>query len=107
MMKSQEPSNRFFYKKAEHEVRKIRKVMMENLPPGCRFFLFGSRAAGPCSFNSDIDVAIEPGKNFNSRIIAVIQEIIEESWVPFKVDIVNLAKKRIKDKGKRIKLCKR
>ncbi len=53
-------------------------------------FLFGSRATKKFSYNSDIDIAIEPGENFKNEDIIRIKELIDESYVPFKVDIINL-----------------
>ncbi len=87
MGQRKEPENIGFYKKCENSVRKI---LLDRLPGDVKVFLFGSRVTNRDSFNSDIDVAILPGKNFDDRILCRIKDELEESYIPFKVDIVNL-----------------
>jgi predicted nucleotidyltransferase len=52
-------------------------------------YLFGSRARGDNSIYSDIDLAFESDENL-SDYLAILEEILEESNLPYKVDIVNL-----------------
>ncbi len=51
-----------------------------------KIYLFGSRAKGNSSITSDIDIAIE-GENID---FSYLREIIEESNLPQKVDLVNM-----------------
>ena len=76
------------YKKSEDFLKKILK---ENLPGDSKIFLFGSRAVSEQSKSSDIDIGVMPGK-LDSKVIVKIKEIIDESFVPFKVDIVDFSK---------------
>jgi predicted nucleotidyltransferase len=87
MGQRKEPENIGFYKKCENSVRKI---LLDRLPGDVKVFLFGSRVTNRDFFNSDIDVAILPGENFDDRILYRIKDELEESYIPFKVDIVNL-----------------
>ncbi len=56
-----------------------------------RVILFGSRARGTNSEHSDIDIALDSEKDLNSEI-AELRELIETSFLPQKVDIVELRK---------------
>lgn len=76
------------YKKSEAF---LKKLLWENLPQESKIFLFGSRAAGDNSKNADIDIGII-SENLDSKLIIKIKEIIEDSFVPFKVDIVDFSK---------------
>ena len=53
-------------------------------------FLFGSRATGNASPISDIDVAIYPKKSLPSGLLSTIREELEESVIPYSVDLVDL-----------------
>lgn len=76
------------YKKSEDFLKKILK---ENLPEDSKIFLFGSRAVKEQSKSSDIDIGVMSGK-LDRKMIIKIKEIIDESFVPFKVDIVDFSK---------------
>ena len=76
------------YKKSEDF---IKRLLIENLPAGSKIFLFGSRAKGDSSKSSDIDVGVMSG-NLDKKTIIKIKEIIDESFVPFRVDIVDFSK---------------
>jgi len=54
-------------------------------------YLFGSRARGDNSCNSDIDIAID-SKRAISKELSLARFEIEESNIPFKVDLVELSK---------------
>jgi predicted nucleotidyltransferase len=56
-----------------------------------RVFLFGSRARGDHRAASDIDVAILPLEPIPPGVLAGIREAIEESHVPFFVDLLDLS----------------
>jgi predicted nucleotidyltransferase len=65
-------------------------------------FLFGSRAVGNPKFYSDIDVGIMGKEPLNSIQLAEIEHDLEESIVPFKVDIVDFCK--VDEKFKQVAL---
>jgi predicted nucleotidyltransferase len=52
-------------------------------------FLFGSRAVGNCSKFSDIDIGVMGTKPLDPRIIFEMEYELDESLVPYKVDIVD------------------
>jgi uncharacterized protein len=56
---------------------------------GARVWLFGSRARGDHRPSSDIDLLYESPTNI-ARTISEINEALEESRLPFKVDIVKM-----------------
>src|SRR5690606_7876614 len=57
---------------------------------GAKVWIFGSRARGDHRPFSDIDVLFElpPEKNLRGSVVGHIKEQIEESRIPFKVDLV-------------------
>lgn len=55
-----------------------------------RVILFGSRARGNSRTSSDVDIAIVPYGKYNKHIIATLKEKIENSTIPYKVEIINL-----------------
>ena len=58
-----------------------------------KLFLFGSRARGDNTIFSDIDIGILSDKDIRKDIV-ILREILEESNIPYKVDIVELSKNR-------------
>ena len=55
----------------------------------CRVYLFGSRATGTAQPTSDFDVAVLANEDI-SRELSLAREMLEESNIPFKVDVVDL-----------------
>jgi len=53
--------------------------------------LFGSRARGDYLETSDMDVGILPKGRINKDKIALFRERIENSNIPYKVDVVDLS----------------
>ena len=53
-----------------------------------RIYLFGSWARGEERISSDIDLAIE-GEDASEKVMEV-REALEESDIPYRVDVVNL-----------------
>ena len=54
-------------------------------------YLFGSWASGTQRSTSDIDVAIESAEPLPRALLASLREALEESTVPNRVDVVDLA----------------
>ena len=67
-----------------------------------KIYLFGSRAKGTKRKYSDIDIAIESNEDLKDDIVK-LKEIIEESNLIYKVDLVELKKIRFLDKKEMIK----
>jgi predicted nucleotidyltransferase len=55
-----------------------------------RVFLFGSRAKGDASAVSDVDVALLGPGRLDRGWLARLRERLEESTIPYKVDLVDL-----------------
>ncbi len=87
------------YEKSEYF---LRKLMIKNLPEDSKIFLFGSRAEGNHSRSSDIDIGVI-SKKLDEKMIVKLKEIIDDSFVPFKVDIVDFSRADKKFKNKALK----
>jgi hypothetical protein len=66
----------------------IKSVLNEK---GITVFLFGSRATGKAKENSDIDIGIISTSKDISKLISYLRERIENSNIPYKVDILDLS----------------
>ena len=67
----------------------LKSLLSERLPQGTPVYLFGSRARGEARWNSDFDLWIDTDLMPNVRL--ALLESIDESLIPFKVDIVSTA----------------
>ncbi|MCI6100163.1 MAG: nucleotidyltransferase domain-containing protein [Selenomonas sp.] len=65
-------------------------VLQELQGEDASVFLFGSWARGEQKRSSDVDVAIEYHGPSNRRKIAGLCEALEESTIPYRVDIVDM-----------------
>lgn len=67
-----------------------KNIVLQYLPADeYKVFLFGSRAVGNAKENSDIDVGILGVKKLPIKIKIHIEEALEESLVPYRVDLVD------------------
>ncbi len=64
----------------------IRQTLRAHIPPPVRIYLYGSRAHGDNRWNSDYDLWID-GEISERKLRELIEEI-DESFVPFRVEIV-------------------
>jgi predicted nucleotidyltransferase len=71
------------------QVRRIVFGLLGDLP--ATVFLFGSSARATATPASDIDIAILPGSPRAAARIPEIRDALEDSCVPFFVDVVDLA----------------
>ena len=55
-----------------------------------RVYLFGSRATGGAHEASDIDLAVDPREPLPPGTLAELREALEESTIPYRVDVVDL-----------------
>jgi predicted nucleotidyltransferase len=70
----------------------VRAVVLEGLRgTGARVFLFGSRADGSAHATSDVDVAVLPSRPLAIGLMSRIREALDESTLPFAVDLVDLS----------------
>lgn len=75
--------------RALEQVRAIVVAALEG--HGARVYLVGSCARGDAVRTSDIDVAIDAGGRLPPLLSVEIKEQLEESTVPYFVDVVDLA----------------
>ncbi len=70
----------------------------------CRAWLFGSRAAEADHAGSDFDIALLSEDDISGEL-AVARDLLEESSIPFEVDLVDLSKaakdfvRKVSEKG--------
>lgn len=69
--------------------KQIEAILRKRLGDKAQFFVFGS-SLGDGVF-SDVDIAIS-GEIFDEKSIALAKEDLEESQLPYKVDLVYLKK---------------
>ena len=67
------------------------KAYLINTLPHAEIYLFGSRAKKTESIYSDIDIAIDSDR-LTAEDFAQIRFTIEESNLPYKVDLIDLTK---------------
>jgi predicted nucleotidyltransferase len=68
----------------------VRAILRRHVP-GCRVWVFGSRATGRAKPMSDLDLAIEDGQSLSLIELGGLAEAFEESDLPMKVDVVDLS----------------
>ncbi len=64
--------------------------MLSALFPGVKIYLFGSRAKGTHKFESDIDLALDMGRQLDISEIAMAKNVLEAVNILRKVDVVDL-----------------
>lgn len=72
-------------------LKEVRRLTLETLcGRKAKIYLFGSWARGAPSRASDIDIAVEADPPFPPGALAVLRERLEESRIPYRVDVVDL-----------------
>jgi len=73
-------------------LERVREVVRRALGPHrAEVYLFGSWARGTQRPTSDIDLAIQTPEPLPPGVLAAVREALEESTVPYRVDVVDLA----------------
>ncbi len=68
------------------------RIVIDALRPrAVRVYVFGSRARGDAGMRSDIDLAIVADRRLPRASLAKAREALEESTIPQRVDLVDLA----------------
>jgi len=70
----------------------VKEITLDILPTNAEVFLFGSIVSGHFTRSSDIDIGIRSDTQIDSKIINSLKEAIEESIVPYNIDIVDFSK---------------
>jgi len=71
-------------------IEELKHLLIKSFPTE-KIYLFGSRAKGTASAYSDYDIAIESHTSLKKKITQ-IKSRIEESSIPYKIDLVELSK---------------
>ena len=69
--------------------RLVLEILRANLPPGAKFWVFGSRATCRARRYSDLDLAIDAGRPMTLDETARLAEAFSESDLPYRVDVVD------------------
>ncbi len=70
--------------------KEIKRIILQFLDTSkYKVFIFGSRATGEAKKFSDYDIGIIGERPVPSRVKVLIEEALEESNLPYKVDIVD------------------
>ena len=73
-------------------LERVREIVRRALGPRrAEVYLFGSWARGAQRPTSDIDLAIQASEPLSPGILAAVHEALEESTLPYRVDVVDLA----------------
>ena len=76
----------------EPSLAEARRIVLKVLgQQAVRIFLCGSRARGRAAPGSDIDIAILPLAPLPAGILGDLREALEESTIPYEVDIIDLS----------------
>lgn len=76
---------------AAHALEEVRRIVREVLGEGqVTVYLFGSWARGDAWPTSDIDLAVEARVPLAPGSLARLRERLEESHVPFRVEVLDL-----------------
>ncbi len=92
LAREKEPHAKGAMVEANGALAEVRYLVLEYLRPWrVRVWLFGSRARGDASPGSDIDIALLPEEEtLPVDWLAGLRELLEESHVPCRVDVVDL-----------------
>ena len=76
----------------ERALSRVRELILSEIGDApAAVYLIGSCARGEAVTSSDIDVAIDPRPGFPRYLIAGIREALEESTIPYKVEVADLS----------------
>ncbi|HHJ52492.1 MAG TPA: nucleotidyltransferase domain-containing protein [Caldithrix abyssi] len=76
----------------EETRQQIKAIIQQVIPDkNLRIILYGSRARGDAHPNSDYDLALDAGYAIPGERLSLLKEKFEESTIPFKIDVVDLA----------------
>jgi predicted nucleotidyltransferase len=73
---------------ADHR-RLVLNILRAHLPGSTKAWVFGSRATGRARRYSDLDLAIDAGRQLTLDDIARLAEAFSDSDLPYRVDLVD------------------
>ncbi len=77
---------------ATRALEEVRRIVLNIVDRKGAVYLFGSWARGEATRLSDIDVAIDPPTPLPRGTLARLREQLEESSIPYHVDVVDLSR---------------
>ena len=78
--------------KIEKDLNQVKHLVQKGLEGhDVKVILFGSHATGKAGRSSDIDVAVLPAGKLPVGLLSQIRESLQESYVPFNVELVDLS----------------
>jgi predicted nucleotidyltransferase len=76
----------------EDDLAEVRRLVFRRLQGlEVEVFFFGSRVRGTASRTSDIDIAVLPAGALPHGLLAEIREDLDESRVPYRVEVIDLS----------------
>jgi len=76
----------------QDDLNAVRRIILDGLKGHkAKVVLYGSTARGEASKTSDIDVAVAPLKPLPPGVLSAIREALEESLVPYPVELIDLS----------------
>ncbi len=79
-------------KVSDNQENKIKNIILQFLDvKEYQFFIFGSRATGKAKKYSDYDIGVLGSYPLPAKIKILIEEALEESDLPYKVEIVDFS----------------
>lgn len=73
---------------APDQIEILRSIFTTFLP-GVEVWVFGSRVTGPIKPSSDLDIALYSKTPISLKSLALLENALEESLLPFRVDCVD------------------
>lgn len=78
---------------SETDLQQVKEIVLSRLAGHpVRILLYGSHATGRAVASSDIDVAVLPAADLPLGLLSQVRSDLEESCVPYKVDLVDLSR---------------
>ncbi|RPJ10403.1 MAG: nucleotidyltransferase domain-containing protein [Deltaproteobacteria bacterium] len=79
--------------RTSHYLQAVRHILLNRLQRyDVKIYFFGSMARGEIRKASDIDVAVLPAGSLPDGVLSEIREELENSRVPYRVELIDLAK---------------
>ena len=76
----------------QDDLKVVRRIILDGLKGHrAKVFLYGSMARGEAAQTSDIDVAVAPLEPLPTGLLSAIREALEESLVPYPVELIDLS----------------
>lgn len=73
-------------------LQELQKILLKYIAKRkVKVYLFGSRAKNTARATSDVDIALLPMESLPDNFFADLRELLEESNLPYTVDIIDLS----------------